>query len=503
MWPARDTFCAPRPMSPDGSIGSPPVTSTRFWRTTTTPGGIISTNASADTETGRVSRFDRYFGITAHGSTVPRELRAGLTTWLTMSYALFLNPQILSEAIPIHNGFAQLVMVTCIAAGFGSLAMGLVARYPFAQAPGMGLNAFFTFTVVKGMGIAWQTALGAVFISGALFVILSVIGARQAIVKAIPNGLKYAITAGIGMFLAFLGLQNAGLVVKDDDNLVGLGSLKDPDAWVAAIGLIITAVLMRLKVKGALLFGILGTTAIAIVTRAKVYPGPHDSKIAFSGFSDGVVAMPVWPSGLFGHLDIGSALGLGIFSVVFTFFFVDFFDATGTLTGLAQRAGYMDENGDMPRAKTTFSMDGAAAMFGAVMGTSTTTAYVESASGIEEGGRTGLTSAFVGLLFGASMFVWPLTSVVPSAATAPVLILVGALMASGLSEIDWKDVSVGVPAFLTILLMPLTYSIANGVSFGLISYCAIKAFSGQPKQVNPVLYLVAALLVVRYIFLST
>ncbi len=464
---------------------------------------MISIKTLRASQSASTSAFDRFFGITANGSTIPRELRAGFTTWLTMSYVLFLNPQILSEAIPIPNIFAQLVMTTCLAAAFGSLAMGLIARYPFAQAPGMGLNAFFTFTVVKGMGVPWQTALGAVFISGALFVLLSLIGVRQAIVKSIPNGLKYAITAGIGLFLAFLGLQNAGLVVKNNETLVGLGSLKDPNAWIAIIGLILTAVLMRLKVKGALLIGILGTTLIAVVTRAKVYPGPKGSMVPFSGFTDGIVAAPRWPSDLVGHLDIGAALGLGVFSVIFTFFFVDFFDATGTLTGLAQRAGYMDANGDMPRGKLTFSMDGLAAMFGALMGTSTTTAYVESASGIEEGGRTGLTSSFVGVLFGASMFAWPLTSVVPSAATAPILILVGALMAAGLSEIDWKDFSVGIPAFLTILAMPLTYSIANGVSFGIISYCAIKAFSGQVRQVNPILYLIAVLLVIRYAFLGT
>ena len=452
-------------------------------------------------KTPQVTGVDRYFGITAQGSTIPRELRAGFTTWLTMSYILFVNPQVLLPAIPVPNAFVQLLMATCLAAAFGSLAMGIVARYPFAQAPGMGLNAFFAFTVVGALGYPWQTALGAVFISGVLFVILSVVGARRAIVRAIPLSLKFAITAGIGAFLAFLGFRSAGIVVSNEATLVGLGDLRSPTAWLAIIGLLVTAVLMYRKIRGAILFGILTTSLLAIVTRAKVYTGPDGTLTAFSGFPDGIVGLPVWPSDLFGQLDIGAALGLGLFSVVFTFFFVDFFDATGTLTGLAQRAGYLDEKGDMPRARLTFSMDGLAAMFGALVGTSTTTAYVESASGIEEGGRTGLTATVVGALFGLSMFLWPLAGAVPGAATAPALILVGALMMEGVRHVEWGDIAEAVPAFLTIILMPLTFSIANGVSFGVISYCLIALLSGQGRKVSPILYVVAALLLARYIFL--
>ena len=417
-----------------------------------------------------ISGLDRYFGLTAHGSNIPRELRAGFTTWLTMSYILFVNPQVLSSAIDVPNAFNQLLTTTCLAAAFGSLAMGIVARYPFAQAPGMGLNAFFAYSVVGAMGYTWQTALGAVFISGVLFVVLSVAGARQAIVKAIPLSLKFAITAGIGAFLAFLGFKSAGIVVANEATLVGLGSLTQPIAWLAIIGLLGTAVLMYKKVKGAILYGIIG--------------------------------LPVWPTDLIGQLDIGAALGLGLFSVVFTFFFVDFFDATGTLTGLAQRAGYLDAKGDMPRARLTFSMDGLAAMFGAFVGTSTTTAYVESASGIEEGGKTGITASTVGVLFILSTFLWPIAGVVPGAATAPALILVGALMMQAAKDIDWVDLSEGVPAFLTVILMPLTFSIANGVSFGVIAYCAIKLLSGEGKKVSPILYVVALLLIARYVFLA-
>ncbi|WP_245873003.1 NCS2 family permease, partial [Deinococcus planocerae] len=438
--------------------------------------------------------------------TVSREMRAGLTTFLTMSYILFVNPQVLSAAINVPNAFVQLLMTTALAAAFGSLVMGLVAKYPFAQAPGMGLNAFFAFTVVQGLGVPWQTALGAVFISGILFVLLSVLGARQAIVRAIPTSLKFAITGGIGAFLAFLGLRSAGLVVSNEATLLGLGSLRAPTVWLALLGLVIAAVLMSRRVTGAILWSILATTAIAIATGAAVYAGGENGALrAFPGFSGaflGIFGTPVWPSSLVGQLDIAGALGLGLLSVVFTFFFVDFFDATGTLTGLAQRAGYLDAQGDMPRARRTFAMDGLAAMFGAFVGTSTTTAYVESASGIGEGGRTGLTAVTVGVLFLLAMFLWPLAAAIPGAATAPALILVGALMMEGVRHVDWDDISEGLPAFLTVIAMPLTFSIANGVSLGVISYCAIKLLSGRARQVSPILYVVAALLLARYIWLG-
>ena len=438
--------------------------------------------------------IDRYFGIAKAGSTIPRELRAGLTTFLTMSYVLFVNPQVLGNAIVIPNGFAKLLVVTALAAAIGSLLMALVARYPFAQAPGMGLNAYFAYTVVLGQKIPWQTALGAVFISGLLFVVLSVIGVRQAVVRAIPNPLKFAVTAGIGMFLAFLGLRNAGAIVANPATFVTLGSMTSL-AVVPAKG-------ERVCVKGAIVYGIIGSTVLGIVTRAPLYPGAHGALAPFAGFPDGVVALPVWPSGLVGALDIRGALALGAAAVVFTFFFVDFFDATGTLVGLASRAGYLDAKGDMPRARRTFASDGLAAMFGAALGTSTTTAYIESAAGIEEGGRTGLTALAVGALFLLATLLWPLASLVPPAATAPALIVVGALMLQGLRNVDWDDYAVSIPVFLTMVAMPLTFSIANGVSFGVISYAAIKLFSGRGKEVDPLLYLVAALLIARYIWLS-
>lgn len=454
---------------------------------------------------GPAGALDRFFGLSAARSSVPQELRAGLTTFLTMSYILFVNPQVLGAAIDVPNAFVQLLMTTAIAAAFGSLVMGLIARYPFAQAPGMGLNAFFAFTVVQGMGVPWQTALGAVFISGALFVILSAVGARQAIVQAIPLSLKFAITAGIGAFLAFLGLRSAGVVVSNPATLLSLGEVTAPGAWLAALGLIVTAALTVRRVTGAILYGILITTFAAIALRLPVYPGGPDGAMqAFGGFTGrlGILDAPVWPSALVGQLDIAGAFGLGLLSVVFTFFFVDFFDATGTLTGLAQKAGVLDARGDMPRARRTFAMDGLAAMFGAFMGTSTTTAYVESASGIGAGGRTGLSAVTVGVLFLLSMFLWPLAAAIPGAATAPALILVGALMMEGVKFVDWDDLSESLPAFLTIIAMPLTFSIANGVSFGVLSYCALKLLTGRARSVSPILYGVAALLLARYLFLS-
>ncbi|CAM4353982.1 NCS2 family permease [Deinococcus marmoris] len=462
--------------------------------------------ASRPTAAPSLSGLDRYFGLTAQNSNVRQEMRAGLTTFLTMSYILFVNPQVLSTAIDVPNAFVQLLMTTAIAAAFGSLAMGLIAKYPFAQAPGMGLNAFFAFTVVQGMGVPWQTALGAVFISGVLFVLLSVLGARQAIVQAIPNSLKFAITGGIGAFLAFLGLKNAGIVIANPATLVGMGSLASPTVWLASIGVILTAALMARKVTGAILYGILTTTVLGMVTGAAVYAGgPEGALRSFPGFDGsflGIFGTPVWPGDLVGQMDIVGALGLGLLSVVFTFFFVDFFDATGTLTGLSQRAGFIDAQGNMPRARRLFSMDGLAAMFGAFMGTSTTTAYVESAAGVGEGGRTGLTAVTVAVLFLLSMFLWPLASAIPAAATAPALILVGALMMDGVRHIDWDDIADSLPAFLTIIVMPLTFSIANGVSLGVISYCAIKLLSGRAKQVSPILYAVAAALLARYIWLT-
>jgi AGZA family xanthine/uracil permease-like MFS transporter len=446
--------------------------------------------------------IDRYFGIAAAGSTVPRELRAGLTTFLTMSYVLLVNPEVLGNAIVIPDGFAKLLVVTALAAAIGSLLMGLVARYPFAQAPGMGLNAYFAYTVVLGQKIPWQTALGAVAISGTIFVLLSVLGVRQAIVRAIPNHLKYSVTAGIGMFLAFIGLKNAGAVIPNPATFVTLGNLTSAPVLIAIFGLIVTAVLLVRRVPGAILIGIVTSTLAAIVTRAPVYFGPKGALVPFAGFSNGIVQLPIAPTGLVGALDLHAALGLGVAVVVFTFFFVDFFDATGTLVALANKAGALDADGNLPRARRTFACDGLAAVCGAFLGTSTTTAYIESASGIEEGGRTGLVATTVAVLFLVSMVFWPIAAAIPAAATAPALIVVGALMLDGLRAIVWDDYAILISAFLAVVMMPLTFSIANGVSFGVVSYALIKLLSGKGREVDPLLYLVAAALIARYIWLA-
>lgn len=446
--------------------------------------------------------LDRYFGIGAAGSTVAREVRAGITTFLTMSYVLFVNPQVLGSAIAIPNAFAKLLIVTALAAAIGSLLMAFVARYPFAQAPGMGLNAYFAYTVVIGQKIPYQTALGAVFVSGAIFVALSLAGARQAVVRAIPLPLKYAVTSGIGAFLAFIGLKNCGLIVPNPATFVTLGSFGSGSALIAVFGFAVTAALVIRRVPAAIVFGIVAASVAAIVTRAAVYPGPHDSLVPFGGFPNGIVALPVWPSGLIGALDLRAALGLGIVTVVFTFFLVDFFDATGTLVGLASKAGLLDAAGELPRARATFTCDGLAAMAGAVLGTSTTTAYIESASGIEEGGRTGLTAATVGVLFLAAMLFWPVAAAIPAAATSPALVIVGAMMLERIRDVNWDDYAVTIPVFLTIVAMPLTFSIANGVSFGVISYAALKLLSGRAREVDPLLFGVAAVLIARYVWLS-
>ncbi|MBB6096649.1 AGZA family xanthine/uracil permease-like MFS transporter [Deinobacterium chartae] len=446
--------------------------------------------------------LERYFGIAASGSTVGREIRAGLTTFLTMSYILFVNPDILSQAIRVPNAFAQLLFATAIAAAIGSIMMGLVARYPFALAPGMGLNAYFAFSVVIGQGVPWQVALGAVFIEGLLFLALSFGGIRQAIITSLPNNLKFATSAGIGLFLAIIGLKNAGIVVDNPSTLVALGALTTPSVLIALFGLLVTAVLMVRRVPGAILFGIVGATLLAIITRAPVYAGPEGKMVAFAGLNGSPVQLPVFPTDLFLAMDLQGALGLGILGIVFTFLFVSIFDTAGTLVGLSAKAGYLDEKGNLPRANQAFATDAIATSAGAAFGTSTTTAYVESASGIEEGGRTGLTAVVVGVLFLLALFLWPLAAAVPSAATAPALILVGALMASNLRLIEWDDYADAIPAFLTVALMPLTYSIANGISFGIISYAAIRLFSGRGRQVHWVMYLLAALLLVRYIWFA-
>jgi AGZA family xanthine/uracil permease-like MFS transporter len=439
--------------------------------------------------------LDRYFGITSAGSTVGREVRAGVTTFLTMAYILFVNPDILAKAIPLEasNAFGQLLAATAIAAAVGTLGMGLFARFPFATAPGMGLNAYFTYAVVLGMGVPWRTALGCVFLSGVIAVGVAAFGLRESVIKAFPLTIKRATAAGIGLFLAIIGCVNAGIVVDSPATLVTLGSMKSPSVLLALAGIAVTGTLLALRVRGAILWGIVGVTTIAVLSGAPVYQGQ-----AFAGFTNGIVAAPAWPVDLMLALDLKGALSLGLASVVLAMFFVDFFDTAGTLMGLAEKAGFTDGQGNLPRGSKAFVADGMATTLGALVGTSSTTTYIESMSGIEDGGRTGLTSVTVAALFLLSVCLWPLASAVPAAATAPALILVGAMMMGSAASIDWNDYREAVPAFLTMIAMPLTYSIANGIAFGIISYTVIHALSGRAKQVHWIMYLLTVALGAHY-----
>lgn len=453
-------------------------------------------------ETAKLGPLDRYFGISAAGSSIGREARAALATFLTMSYILFVNPQVLGQAITIPDAFAQLLFATAAAAAIGSIFMGVVARYPFALAPGMGVNAYFAYTVVMGQGIKWQTALGAVFISGFIFLLLSAGGVRQAIVNALPASLKYATSAGIGMFLAIIGLKNAGIVVASQATFVTLGHLTSPSVLVALFGLLVTGALLIRRFPGAILAGIVAATVVAIATKAPVYFGPEGRLVAFEGLTAGVVQMPVWPVDLFMAMDLKGAIGLGLIGIVFTFLFVDLFDTAGTLIGLSAKAGYLDDKGQLPRANQAFASDSVATMAGAALGTSTTTSFIESAAGIETGGRTGLTAVFVGVLFIAALFLWPLAAAVPGAATAPALILVGAMMMTHMHRIPWDDYEEAIPAFLTMAAMPFTFSIANGISFGIVSYALLKVASGKLRGLSWILGVLAILLIARYIWLG-
>lgn len=444
------------------------------------------------------TRLDRFFALSASGATALGELRAASTTFLTMAYILVVNPAIVGEAIPLGpSGAAQLLSATALAAALGTLLMGLIARYPFALAPGMGLNAYFTYTVVLGHGIPWQVALGAVFISGLVFIALSAGGVRRAIVRAVPRPLQIAIACGIGLFLAFIGLQNAGIVVASPATLVTLGDLAAPGPLLAFAGLFVMVALHARRVKGAILIGIVAVSALAIATSAPVYHGAP-----FAGFGGPPVRLPVWPSDLFGALDIAGALELGLLGIVFTFTFVDLFDTAGTLIGLGDRAGLVDAHGDIPRGSRAFLADALATTGGAVIGSTTVTSYIESASGLEAGGRTGLTAVFVALMFLGALLFWPLLGAVPPVATAPALIMVGALMLQAVARIAWDDIRVAVPAFLAIAGMPLTFSIANGISLGIVSWVVIHAITGRAREVPWLLYLIAALLVARYAWLG-
>jgi AGZA family xanthine/uracil permease-like MFS transporter len=443
-------------------------------------------------EDSAVGMLNRLFGVSAHGSTVRTELLAGMTTFLTMAYIVVVNPLILGDAgMPV----AAVAASTCLAAGFGSILMGLLSNYPLALAPGMGLNAYFTYTVVQVMGIPWQTALGCVFLSGLAFMLLTVAGVRQLIIRAVPRSLFAAVGGGIGLFIAFIGLRDAGIIVAKPGTLVGLGNLSAPTAALSILGLLVIAALQVRAVKGAMLIGILLTAALAwLLGLAHFAPAAYSlADLSATAFKLDIPAA----------LNLKGGIGLSLLEIVFVFLFVDMFDNVGTLVAVTKRAGLVAADGSIPRLNRILLADSASMLVGAVAGTSPVTSYIESAAGVAVGGRTGLTSVVVGILFLCTLFFAPLVQAIPAAATAPALILVGALMMGGLAEVEWADPGAAIPAFLTVIMIPLSYSIANGLAFGITSHAVLKLVRGQASLGDWLVYVLAALCVVRFIYLAS
>lgn len=432
-----------------------------------------------------LAALERYFEFEQLGTNWRTEVLAGFTTFVTMAYIIFVNPAILSKTgMPL----TAVVAATCVSAAFGSILMGVLARYPIALAPGMGLNAYFTYTVVLKMGVPWQVALAAVFVSGIAFLVLTAVGVRQLIVSAVPHELFGAVAAGIGLFIALIGLRNSGIIVPDPATTVSLGNLREPSTLLALFGLLLISALMGWGLRSAMLVGILGTTA--------------------AGFAAGLVH---WQPQSYGFSDIHATafqmnlpglLNLGLLEIVFVFLFVDMFDNLGTLVAVGKKAGLFTRENEIPRINRILFADAAATVVGSMVGTSTVVSYIESAAGVVAGGRTGVTSVVVGLLFLLSIFVAPLVGVIPAAATAPALIVVGSMMMSHVSEIHWNDPIIAIPSFLTILTIPLTFSIANGLAFGFTAYVLLRMSRGEFRQVNWLMYALAALFVMRFMYLS-
>ncbi|KQN69377.1 guanine permease [Duganella sp. Leaf61] len=426
------------------------------------------------------SQISRFFQLPEHGSNVRTEVVAGITTFLTMAYIIFVNPTILGDAgMPRDAVF----VATCVAAAIGSLIMGLYANYPIGMAPGMGLNAYFAYAVVLGMGVPWQSALGAVFISGCLFFLVSIFKVREHIVNGIPHSLRVAITVGLGLFLALIAMKSSGLVVGNPATLVTVGDMHNPHTIMAVFGFLLIVTLDRLKVPGALLIGIVAVTVLSFFFGGNT----------FNGF----MSLPPSIAPTFFHLDLSGALSIGLFNVVLVFFLVELFDATGTLMGVASRAGLL-VGGKMARLNKALMADSGAILAGSMLGTSSTTAYLESAAGVQAGGRTGLTAVVVAALFLAALFFAPIAGVVPAYATAPALLFVACLMLRDLVEVDWTETTESVPAAITALVIPFTYSIAHGIAFGFITYAGLKLLTGQARQVKPVVWIIAVVFLAKY-----
>jgi len=429
--------------------------------------------------------LEHYFEFKQLGATWKTEILAGFTTFMTMAYIVFVNPAILHETgMPL----AAVTAATCISAAVGSFLMGGFAKYPIALAPGMGLNAYFTYTVVKGMGVPWQAALGAVFISGVAFLLLTALGVRQLIISTIPYELYAAVAAGVGLFIALLGFRNSGIIVPNAATTVTLGNLQDKSTALAIFGLLLIAALLAWRVRAAMLIGILATTAIGLATGVAKW-APHWyrlSDLSATAFK----------------LDLPATLRIGFLEIVFVFLFIDLFDNIGTLVAVGKRANLFDKTHQIPRVNRILLSDATATIVGSLTGTSTVVSYIESAAGVAAGGRSGVTAIVTGLLFVGALFVAPVVGAIPAAATAPALIIVGSLMVGVVAEIQWQDPEVAVPAFLTMMTIPLTFSIANGLAFGFTAYTLMKMARGKFRQVNWFVYALTALFIARFVYLS-
>ena len=440
-------------------------------------------NDSAPSPTGLNGWLEKQFELKARGTTVKTEAIAGLTTFLTMAYIIFVNPNIMGAA-GMDTG--AVFVATCLAAVVGCLIMGLFANYPIALAPGMGLNAFFSFVVVGEMGYSWQVALGAVFLSGLIFILLSILKVREWIINSIPLSLRQSLAAGVGLFLAIIALKSAGIVVDSPATLVTLGDLTAPGALLASLSFVLIVALAYRQVTGAVMLGILAVTALSLALGLVEYQG--------------LIAMPPSMAPTFLQLDIAGAFEVGMISVIFAFLFVDLFDTAGTLIGVSERAKLLDENGKLPGMGRALMADSSASLFGSLVGSSTTTSYVESSAGIAAGGRTGLTAVVCALLFLVCIFFSPVVGMVPSYATAGALLYVSVLMTGGLASIDWEDITEAAPAVIAAIMMPLSFSIANGIALGFIAYATIKVLSGRREDVTPSVYFLAAVFVAKFIY---
>ena len=426
--------------------------------------------------------LEKLFHLSKNNTTVKTEILAGITTFLTMAYILIVNPNILSKSgMDISAVFTATALASCI----GTLIMAFVANYPFGMAPGMGLNAFFTFTICLTMKFSWQTALAASLIEGLIFLFLNLFKVRQVIIDSVPQTLKYAISIGIGLFITFIGLQEAGIIVGSEATLVTLGNVKSPTVLLAFLGIVVISILYYKNIKGSFIIGMITVYVLGLIFGVASLPS-------------GIVSLPPSIAPVFMQFDFKSAMVIGIIPVIITMLFIDIFDSIGTLIGLSSKAGYLDENGNVLNADKVLTADAVGSTIGACLGTSTPVAFVESAAGIAEGGRTGLTGVTIAVLFFLSLFFSPILTIIPSFATAPVLIVLGLLMMEPITKLDFSDFTEGLPVFLTLILTLLTYSITNGLAFGFISYVLLKIFTGKSKEIPKAMYVISILFIIMF-----